>query len=60
MDAEDRERLVRIETKLDAALTVQTDHEARIRSGEKRQWLHTGALVVLAPYLAKFGIHLPG
>lgn len=59
MDSEIIIRLTRIEEKLTAALKVQDDHEARLRSGEKRQWLHTGALVVLAPLLAKFGVHLP-
>lgn len=59
MDSESRERLVRIETKLDAALTIQADHEKRIRSAEKKQWLHSGALMFLAPILSRYGITLP-
>jgi hypothetical protein len=53
MDNEVVERLTRIETKLDAALTIQADHEKRIRSGEKQQWLHSGGVAAFAFLLAK-------
>ncbi len=59
MNPDDRERLVRIETKLDTALTSIADHETRIRSNEKRQWIIAGALLVLTPLLQTFGIKLP-
>ena len=42
------EKLVRIETKLDAALGKQTDHEARLRCVEKRIWLVSGGVVIAA------------
>jgi len=38
----DRDRLVRIETKLDAYLPVQQDHELRIRALEKARWIIAG------------------
>lgn len=59
MNNEIIERLTRIETHTETLLTRFDKIEARTASVEKKQWMHTGALVVLAPYLAKFGIHLP-
>jgi hypothetical protein len=59
MNSEIVERLARIETKLDAALTVQADHETRMRATEKKQWYHSGALALAAAYFSKFGIALP-
>jgi hypothetical protein len=49
------ERLARIET----ALTSRADHETRLRSGERRQWIFAGAVLALQPVLSKLGIHLP-
>lgn len=37
------ERLVRIETKLDAAISRADDHETRIRRMERMLWLAAGA-----------------
>ena len=43
------ERLVRIETKLDQALSNHTDHEERIRALERARWpLPSLALLVAA------------
>jgi len=57
-DDTDRDRLIRIETKLDTfilsskeqegrRIIVETDHEARIRGLEKRLWQVLGAAVVI-------------
>jgi hypothetical protein len=54
-----RERLVRIETKLDVALSTDTDHEKRLRSAERERWLHRGGLAVIALMAAKLGIPWP-
>jgi hypothetical protein len=57
MNQEDRERLVRIEVKLDAVIKRGDDHETRIRSVEKRSWWTAGAaglLAVFAPQLKPF------
>lgn len=42
-DGEVVERLVRIETKLDAQLTRSDDHEVRLRRLERALWLVAGA-----------------
>ena len=42
------ETLVRIETKLDAALEEQKDHEARIRGVEHSQWAWAGGAAVVS------------
>jgi hypothetical protein len=42
-DREVLDRLVRIETKLDAQLTRSDDHEGRLRRLERALWLVTGA-----------------
>lgn len=42
-DGEVVERLVRIETKLDAQLTRSGDHEGRLRRLERALWLAAGA-----------------
>ena len=59
MSTEIVERLARIETKLDSALSIQADHETRMRAVERKQWLHSGGVAALAAYLSKFGIALP-
>jgi hypothetical protein len=59
MNSEIVDRLARIETKLDAALATQADHETRMRVTEKKQWYHSGALALAAVYFQKFGINLP-
>jgi hypothetical protein len=46
IEANQQERAVaqaRMETKLDAALEAQKDHEARLRSTERWKWGHMGA-----------------
>ncbi len=42
MADEVRDRLVRIETKLDRALADQADHEQRIRKVERVVWIAAG------------------
>lgn len=49
-----RERLARIETKLDQLVT----QEDRLRSVEKKQWYHTGMLALAGALLYKIGIPL--
>lgn len=44
----DGERLVRIETKLDAALSKDDDHEQRIRALERARWPLPSAAVLLS------------
>jgi hypothetical protein len=48
MDTEDRDRLVRIETKVDMIIELGKDHEDRIRVVEKRSWWMGGAAALLA------------
>lgn len=58
-DEEITTRLVRIETKLDGTLEGRADHEARLRSLEKEQWIHRGGLAVVAiltTLVAKLGL----
>jgi hypothetical protein len=43
MEQEDRDRLMRIQTKLDAALAVDKDHEGCLRAVEGKQWWLAGA-----------------
>lgn len=42
-DTSEFERLVRIETKLDVAITRDADHETRIRRLERSMWIAVGA-----------------
>jgi hypothetical protein len=55
---EDSERLARIETKLDQALTTQKDHEDRLRGLEKsKHWLagvYAGGSAVLTAVVSYF------
>lgn len=55
MNDEDRERLVRIETKLDHVIEGGNDRELRIRSLEKKVWAFPG-LAILALVGAKLGL----
>ena len=41
------QRLTRIETKLDAALECNQDHESRLRAVEHRQWWMSGVAAVI-------------
>jgi hypothetical protein len=59
MDNEHGERLARIEVNTEMLLRRFDALDVRVSAVEKKQWIHTGALVVLAPLLAKFGVHLP-
>lgn len=47
MDQEVLERLTRIETKLDAAISRGDDHEHRLRRLERAVWLATGAAAAM-------------
>jgi hypothetical protein len=51
-------RLTRIETKLDAALKVQGDHETRIRRNEYSLWTGAGVIAAASAFLYKFGLTL--
>jgi hypothetical protein len=53
------DRLARIETHVESAAVRLSDHEVRVRSLERRQWLLAGAAAALGPFLSKLGIHLP-
>ena len=53
------DRLARIETHLEGINGQRADHEHRLRSLEKRQWVLAGAAAVLGPVLAKLGLHFP-
>lgn len=60
MDVEDRERLVRIEMKLDQALASNADHETRIRSAERERWVTRVGLIGLVAFVCgKLGLPLP-
>lgn len=50
------ERLARIETKVDILLTREGRNEDRLSAVEKKQWLHSGGVAVVAFFLSKFGI----
>lgn len=54
MQPEDRERLVRVETKLDTIITSGGDHEKRIRSLERGWWKQMGAMGVITVIAAKY------
>jgi hypothetical protein len=47
VDQEVLERLTRIETKLDAAISRGDDHEHRLRRLERAVWLATGAAAAM-------------
>ena len=49
------ERLARIETKLDAALATDADHEKRLRAVEKKQWWLSGVAAVVGFLASHFG-----
>lgn len=53
------ERLARIEANTETLIARFDKIDSRVSSVEKKQWMHTGALVVLAPLFAKFGVHFP-
>ena len=53
------QRLVRIEEKSTAAATRSTDHEDRLRSMERRQWIFAGVAAAFGPIFSKFGFHIP-
>ena len=52
--------IARIETKLDAALTVGADHEARIRRLERAVWLAAGAAAAAGGTLGSLATHILG
>lgn len=53
MEQEDRDRLTRIETKLDAALAVDKDHEFRLRRVEAKQYYLAGFAAISAFIVTK-------
>jgi hypothetical protein len=53
------DRLARIEEHVTSVKVRADDHEGRIRSMEKRQWLLVGVAAAIAPLLSKLNIHLP-
>lgn len=63
MNADEREvldRLVRIETKLDAQLTRSDDHETRLRRLERALWLATGAAAAAGGVVGSIASRLMG
>ena len=46
------ERLARVETKID----ILIEDRGRLREVEKKQWLHSGGVAVIAFLLSKVGI----
>ena len=50
------ERLVRIETKVDTLIEHSADHEVRMRSLEREQWIHRGGIAVITFIAAKIGL----
>jgi hypothetical protein len=50
-----RERLTRIETKLDTALACNEDHEMRLRSVEHKQWWLSGVAAIAGFLASHFG-----
>jgi hypothetical protein len=53
------QRLARIEENSAAAVRRSTDHEDRIRSVERKQWLVAGFSAAVGGIFSKFGFHLP-
>jgi hypothetical protein len=53
------DRLARIESNQSDRNAQTEDHEKRLRSVERRQWIFAGAAAALGPVLAKLGIHFP-
>lgn len=53
-----REILVRVETKVDALLSSQSDHETRIRALEKVRWTGHGIWLVIGAVLAWAAKHI--
>jgi len=49
------QRLTRIETKLDAVLEIDRDHEHRLRSVENKQWWMSRAAAVIGLLGSYFG-----
>jgi len=50
-----KERLARIETKLDQALTHLQDHESRLRAVEKAWWKQSAVIGAVIACLSWFG-----
>lgn len=59
LSREEGERLVRIETKLDAVLTNDKDKEKRLRSLERWRWSHGVSAAAFFAVLAKLGLPIP-
>ncbi|MGE0751853.1 MAG: hypothetical protein AB7F39_06670 [Variibacter sp.] len=51
--------LARIDENVRQLVESDGDKEKRIRSLEKRQWVHSGVILLLVPFLAKVGIVIP-
>ena len=52
MDTNERDMLIRMETKLDVVLAGHTDHESRLRRLERVQWKMSGAASVIGGLIA--------
>jgi hypothetical protein len=59
MSAEITERLARIETKVDIIIEHGRDHEKRVRSLERENWLHRGAAAIVAFIATRFTVGIP-
>lgn len=59
MSEDHGERLARIETKVDLVLDSMGKLDTRTSAVEKKQWMHSGVVAVIAVYLSKFGIPIP-
>lgn len=59
LSSEDRERLIRVEAKLDQLIESKSDHERRIRWLERYSWLLIGGGSIVSAVLGKYGFHSP-
>lgn len=56
VDDDVKERLARIETKLDRLLVVENTVDGRLGAVERKQWYHSGAIALAGFVLYKIGI----
>lgn len=59
----DRDEIIsavsRVETKVDLLLAREERNDTRLRSVEKKMWIHTGVWAVLAVIAGKLGFPVP-